>query len=173
MLKKNALQHLKLRKLKFGIRKIGCLMSWRQFYVEFFRGNVNFKIMKCEDLLYVVRFQYVWLIVVTLFSSSWLEAGSSIAMRDFQFEISIHDFIHSQVYWDMNKILSTNYSLHICKMNAELTSLVKEITILYRKSLCKTPQKNLSEVMLRSLNFDWKYQLKFKSYTTSPYECCT
>ena len=61
--------------------------------------------------MYVVRFQYVWLIVVTLFSSSWLEAGSSIAMRDFQFEISIHDFIHSQVYWDMNKILSTNCSL--------------------------------------------------------------
>ena len=167
------MQHLRLGKLKFGIRKIGCLMSWRHFYVEFFRGNVNFKIMKCEDLLYVVRFQYVWLIVVTLFSSSWLEAGSSIAMRDFQFEISIHDFIHSQVYWDMNKILSTNYSLHICKMNAELTSLVKEITILYRKSLCRTPQKKLSEVMLRSLNFDWKYQLKFKSYTTSPYECCT
>ena len=141
--------------------------------MEFFRGNANSKIIKYEDLLYVVRFQYVWLIVVTLFSSSWLEAGSSIAMRDFQFEISIHDFIHSQVYWDMNKILSTNYSLHICKMNAELTSLVKEITILYRKSLCRTPQKKLSEVMLRSLNFDWKYQLKFKSYTTSPYECCT
>ena len=110
--------------------------------MKFFRGNANFKIMKCEDLLYVVRFQYVWLIVVTLFSSSWLEAGSSIAMRDFQFEISIHDFIHSQVYWDMNKILSTNYSLHICKMNAERTALVKEITILYTKRLCRTPQKN-------------------------------
>lgn len=111
----------------------------------------------------------VWLIVVTLFSSSWLEAGSSIAMRDFQFEISIHDFIHSQVYWDMNKILSTNYSLHICKMNAERTALVKEITILYTKRLCRTPQKNFQ----KSCFDPWtsientNNTLRLKSYTTN------
>ena len=28
---KNTLQHLKLGKLKFGIRKIGCLMSWMRY----------------------------------------------------------------------------------------------------------------------------------------------
>ena len=29
---KNTLQHLKLGKLKFGIRKIGCLMSWTRYW---------------------------------------------------------------------------------------------------------------------------------------------
>ena len=32
-IKKTTLQHLKLGKLKFGLRKIGCSMSWTRYYI--------------------------------------------------------------------------------------------------------------------------------------------
>jgi hypothetical protein len=39
---KTSLQHLKLGKLNFGIRKIGCSMSWTRYRINFWR-KMSFK----------------------------------------------------------------------------------------------------------------------------------
>ena len=72
--KKNTLQHLKLGKLKFGIRKIGCSMSWTRYMSRPLKTSSSWKTIwwlakykhifpwkwknSIEDFLFWLRFQF-------------------------------------------------------------------------------------------------------------------